>query len=274
MPTQRLTPLTSPPDIFLGAALPVDSAGFHSACGVIGVGAAELWAVLGVETTGCGFLPDRRPKILFERHVFSRETRGSFDASDPDISSPAPGGYGQSGAAQYVRLQRAIGLDRQAALRSASWGIGQVMGNNASAAGYANVETMVTGMASSESEQLLAMTRFIASQGLAAALKTHDWPAFARGYNGPDYAARSYDTRLGASYYRYVYGALPDLTVRTAQVLLLFLGYEPGMADGILGRFTLGALHDFRTTAGLPQVDNIDAATLGALVEAVVHLHT
>src|SRR5204863_9082982 len=32
-----------------------------------------------VETSGCGYLPDRRPKILFERHVFSRLTEHRYD---------------------------------------------------------------------------------------------------------------------------------------------------------------------------------------------------
>src|SRR5712692_6139385 len=130
-------------DEFTGTALPLDEEGLQQALRVIGVGAAELWAVVGVETTGCGFLPDRRPKILFERHVFSRETQRRFDASNPDLSNPRPGGYGPAGAPQYDRLGRAIDLDRDAALRSTSWGIGQVMGYNAAAAGYGDTEQMV-----------------------------------------------------------------------------------------------------------------------------------
>ncbi len=116
--------------------------------------------------------------------------------SEPDISNPAPGGYGQGGAAQYDRLERAQLLDRGAALRSASWGIGQVMGFNAASAGYASVEEMVTAMRESENEQLLAMAGEIAETGLDRALGAHDWPTFARGYNGPGYAKNRYDTRL------------------------------------------------------------------------------
>ncbi len=68
---------------------------------------AEVWAVISVETTGCGFLIDRRPKILFERHVLSRLTGGRYDADDPDISASTAGGYGASGAHQYNRLAAA-----------------------------------------------------------------------------------------------------------------------------------------------------------------------
>jgi hypothetical protein len=47
------------------------------------VGLAEIWAVFSVETSGCGFLTDRRPKILFERHIFSHLTNGRYDAQNP-----------------------------------------------------------------------------------------------------------------------------------------------------------------------------------------------
>src|SRR5256885_15239712 len=93
---------------FRGTALPLDQEGLAEVIDRLGVHAAELWAVLNVETRGCGFLSDRRPIILFERHIFSHETNGKFDNSDPDISNPQWGGYGAGGAAQYERLQRAL----------------------------------------------------------------------------------------------------------------------------------------------------------------------
>jgi hypothetical protein len=256
-------------DDFTGTALPLDEGGLQQALGVIGVGAAELWAVLGVETTGCGFLPDRRPKILFERHVFSRETGHRFDASNPDLSDPRPGGYGPPGAAQYARLLRATTLDRQAALRSASWGIGQVMGYNAVSAGYPDVEQMVAAMIASEGAQLMAMVRFVGASQLDGALRTHDWPGFARGYNGPNYAINSYDTRLASAYERFFHGGLPDLTVRAAQVYLLYLGYEPGPIDGVLGRFTRSAMNDFQEQRSLPVTEALDDPTSAALQRAV-----
>jgi len=193
-------------DEFTGTALPLDVEGLQQALGTIAVGAAELWAVIGVETTGCGFLPDRRPKIQFERHVFSRETQHRFDASSPDLSNPRPGGYGPAGAPQYDRLSRAIDLDRNAALCSASWGIGQVMGYNAGAAGYPDTEHMVVAMAASEGAQVTAMASFVKANHLDRALGTRDWPSFARGYNGRDYAINSYDTRLAAAYQRFLNG--------------------------------------------------------------------
>jgi hypothetical protein len=64
---------------FTGAGLPMTADGLGSGCDKLGVRAAEVWVILTVETLGSGFLPDRRPKILFERHIFHSETKGAFD---------------------------------------------------------------------------------------------------------------------------------------------------------------------------------------------------
>jgi hypothetical protein len=55
----------------------------------LGVDQATLWSLLTVETRGFGFLPDQRPEILFERHIFHKHTGGRFSAGHPNISSPA-----------------------------------------------------------------------------------------------------------------------------------------------------------------------------------------
>ena len=110
---------------FQGSAMALSSDGMATVAEALHVRNPEIWAVLSVETSGCGYLPDRRPQILYERHIFHRLTNGKFD--DGDISDPAPGGYGPRGAPQYDRLNRAILKDRAAALQSASWGLGQIM---------------------------------------------------------------------------------------------------------------------------------------------------
>lgn len=185
---------------FAGLGLPLDAEALAKASDKRDVRVAEIWAVLTVETCGCGFLSDRRPLILFERHIFHRETGGRFDAAAPDVSNPHPGGYGGPGGHQYDRLARAIGLDRRAALRSASWGIGQVMGFNAEIAGWPDVEAMVAAMCGSEAEQLRGLIGEIVHNRLHWALRAHDWATFARGYNGPTYAKNQYDHRLACCY--------------------------------------------------------------------------
>ncbi len=186
---------------FAGAAAPLSAEGLARACGILGVGEADLRAVLAVETSGNGFLPDGRPKILFERHVFHRLTKGRHSADHPDISNPERGGY-RGGAAEYGRLERAVALDRRAAFDSTSWGLGQIMGFNAAKVGYSDAEAMARDFAQGADAQVAAVARFIAASGAQAHLAAHDWAAFARVYNGPRFAENRYDEKLRRAYDR------------------------------------------------------------------------
>ena len=252
---------------FQGTALPLDQDGIDEVAEQLRVGMAELWAVLAVETRGLGFLPDRRPLILFERHIFSRETGRQFDGAHPDLSNREPGGFGRSGAAQYDRLARAIQLDRSAALRSASWGLGQVMGFNAVPAGFTDVEEMTQKMMASENDQLLGMANFIRHIRADRALRRRDWTSFARLYNGAGFARNRYDIHLAAAFRRHNAGFLPDLVVRAAQVYLTYLGFDPGRVDGLLGRLTRSAWREFQEQHGLLFTDEIDEEAVSILKE-------
>jgi N-acetylmuramidase/Putative peptidoglycan binding domain len=252
---------------FQGTAWALSSNGLAAVASSLAVFAPEIWTVLAVETSGCGYLPDRRPQILYERHVFHRLTGGRYD--DGDISDSSRGGYGARGAHQYDRLNLAIANDREAALRSTSWGIGQIMGENYAAAGFAGVEDMVAAMLQSEDQQLAAMGNFLISTKLQPSLQAHDWTTFARGYNGPNYAINRYDARLNAEYQRFSSGLLPDLKVRAAHLYLTYLGFDPGPVDGIAGQHTISALAQFQTQAGLATAGMIDADTVGQLQAAL-----
>jgi hypothetical protein len=256
-----------PPLPFQGTAWALSGDGLAGVTSSLGVFAPEIWTVLAVETSGCGYLPDRRPQILYERHIFHRLTQGRYD--DGDISDPSPGGYGPRGAHQYGRLAMAIAKDRAAALQSASWGLGQIMGENYSLAGFSDVEGMVAAMSQSEDQQLAAMGSFLAGAKLQASLQAHDWTTFARGYNGPNYAINRYDLRLNAEYQKYSSGVLPDLNVRAAQLYLTYLGFDPGTIDGIAGQHTLSALTEFQTQNGFPTIPSIDETTVVQLWAAL-----
>jgi hypothetical protein len=253
---------------FSGIGSAMSSEGLSAVADRLGVHTAEIWALLTVETRGCGFLRDRRPLILFERHIFSRETGGRYDGSAPEVSQPTWGGYGAAVEHQYDRLAQAISLDRTAALRSASWGIGQVMGFHADRVGYNDVEAFVKAMADSEDAQLAVMAAEIASSRLDGALRTHDWPTFARGYNGPLYARNQYDIRLAAAYGKFRMGLLPDLTIRQAQICLIYLGFDPGPVDGVIGRKTRSALAEWEQSEGIASNGDPDEATLTRLRNA------
>jgi hypothetical protein len=248
---------------FVGSSLALSGEGVASAAASVGASSQELWAVLGVETSGCGFLADRRPQILFERHTFHALTHGQFD--DGDISDPSPGGYGATGAFQYERLQRAMACDRTAALRSTSWGLGQILGLNCPMAGFHDVDTFVESMCDSEDAQLSAVTAFIRSAGLAGALRAHDWASFARGYNGADYARNQYDIRLRGEYQKCAAGLLPDLHVRAIQLYLRYQGFNPGPVDGFFGGLTRSALAEYQRRERLPVTGAVDDTVLSCL---------
>ena len=260
---------------FAGKGRPLDDAAMQSAIEALGMAAASdmpvLWSVLTVESRGFGFLADRRPKVLFERHVFHRETGGQFSASAPDLSAKSGGGY-IGGAAEYDRMARALKLCRDAglgdepALRSASWGLGQVMGFNAIASGFKSAADMAGRMAESEAAQLTGMVGFMRSESLDAKLKAHDWTGFARKYNGATFWQNQYDVKLKAAFEKFSSGVSRDLRARAAQAALVFLGYHPGDPDGVVGQNTRYALAKFRSDVGLPASDALDDVSFDRLL--------
>jgi hypothetical protein len=229
-------------DFPVGRGLPLTQSAFSETTESLHLAPSRLWALIEVETRGCGFLPSRRPVILFERHVFHRRTGGRFDATNPGISAPVAGGYGAGGEAQYARLAQAMRLARAAALASTSWGLGQIMGYNATTAGFASTDAMVFAMSDSEGEQLLGLARFLSATGCDGPLRAGSWADFARRYNGHGFARNAYDTRLAAADAALSRGPLPSLAIRAAQLLLTYLGQDPGPVDGRMGRRTQAAL--------------------------------
>ena len=263
---------------FVGKKRPISSSGLSDALLQIGLKADEaavIWSVIDVETSGitqgCGFRADGRPQILFERHIFRRETGGRFDKIAPHLSGPQ-GGYGGL-ATQYGKLEEAVslcedaGLSPEPALRATSWGLGQVMGFNAAVAGFASATEMVKAMQDSEDAQIMAMARFMRSQNLHKALLRRDWAAFARGYNGKSYAQNRYDIKLEQSYARLSSGSMPNLQLRAAQIALLYLGFAPGKIDGVIGQRTRNAISSFRLQAGLPAGVELDGLCYLALCQ-------
>ena len=250
---------------FSGKGTLLTQAAIDNAVQLLSADLPSVWSLLAVETRGFGFLADRRPKILFERHIFHGRTQGRFGASHPDISAPSAGGYG-TGAAEYQRLARAMQLDRSAALESASWGLGQVMGFNAVELGYASVEDMVANFVQGEDRQLEGCVRFIERKSdLKRAFDAHKWATVAFFYNGKDYAKNQYDTKLADHYALYAAGQCPEIALRTAQACLTYLGLDPNGVDGMLGPGTRRALLRFQQRNGLPATGNLNTVTERAL---------
>ena len=175
----------------------------------LGVPLASVMALNAVESRGEGFAANGRPVILFERHVMHErlQVHGlSEDEADaladrhPGLVNRRAGGYvGDTG--EHQRLASARQIHDIAALESASWGLGQVMGYHWQLLGYDSAQDFAERMARHESEQLEAFVRFIeADPALLKALKARKWTEFARRYNGPDYARNLYDVKLARAF--------------------------------------------------------------------------
>lgn len=182
----------------------------------LGVGVAEILTVNEVESRGSGFFGSGKAAILYERHVMRRRLKAHnvnptpFISEYPNLVNRSTGGY-VGGEGEYVRLRQAQDIHSDAALESASWGSFQIMGYHWRVLGYPSIERYVELMQRSEGEHLKAFVRFIqASPRLRQALKDHDWPTFARYYNGPGYAKHNYDERLATAFagHRDAYGDL------------------------------------------------------------------
>ena len=177
----------------------------------MGVEPAALMAVVEVESGGrvLARVGGRaEPLIRFEGHYFHRLLSGGRRrrAARLGLASPRAGAV-RNPAAQEARwrlLHRARQIDPAAADASVSWGIGQVMGANWRALGFASVAALVAEARSGPAGQLRLMVRFIRHHGLDRALRTRDWHRFARGYNGPAYRRHGYHTAMARAYARHV----------------------------------------------------------------------
>jgi hypothetical protein len=263
--------------MFRGASLPVTAAGLANARQKLAVEDAEVWAVVFTETdppNRAGFWSNRRPQILYEQHIFHRLTNGAFDDSNSDISNRNPGNYGPSGDHQYDRLLEAVMCDRDAAIQSTSWGMGQTLGENFREAGFTTVEGFMSAMLQSEDAHLLAMANEIVATNCATPLREHRWSDFARIYNGPNFVKNHYDITLARWFEFFTQAATPNLQVRSAQMFLLYLGFDPRGIDGMFGDHTRSAMQQYQGGRGLPLTEALDDATFESLLSDFKNLPT
>ena len=176
-----------------------------------GIEYAGLKAVVEVEASGKGFIGDV-PKILYEPHIMHRlltkknyiTIRNNLMKAHPNLCYPRWGTYKYGAESiQHKRLEIASQFNRDTALESCSWGLGQVMGFHWKSLGYESLQAFINDMYESEAKQLEAMIRFIKVNGLLLALKNKDWVKFARGYNGSGYAKNKYHIKLANAYTKY-----------------------------------------------------------------------
>jgi hypothetical protein len=246
----------------------------------LGVTPAHIAAVIEVEAAGRAFDARGRLTVLFEPHLFWRHlgpTPARRQAEAAGLAHPTwRRDYPKD---SYPRLLAAMEIDRDAALRSASYGAPQILGQHAEALGYGSAENMVRAFTTGMDEQLVALARFIVVNNLLRPLQRGDWAGFARGYNGPSYAANRYHTKLESAFQRWRKANLPSIerapaptpdrdTVRRVQQALIAAGHvEVGAADGVFGPRTHAAVTLYRWRAGVGRPEGgIDTALMEALL--------
>lgn len=169
----------------------------------------QVKAVAEVESSGGGFLPDGRPKILFERHWVHRrlgKVLAAVGIKGAFLAHPQPGGYtldadkdGENDS--WEKLAETCKIDPVAAFESCSWGKFQIMGGHWKALGYPDVFSFAFSMSQSEMGHYRALSAFITANRLSGALRrissaAETNEAFARGYNGPAFRKNEYHLKL------------------------------------------------------------------------------
>lgn len=186
---------------FRGAAKRLDDIDLPKLGALIGVGEDELHAFLDVETRGHGFDELGRPLILFEPHIFYKLLSGT-ELNQAVREGLAYKNYGAKPYPRdsYPRLIAACKINAAVAMMATSWGLGQVLGANHKAAGWATIEEFVEAMLADEENHLRASVNFIIAKGLAVHLRNHAWAKFAEGYNGSSYRRNRYDVKMAESF--------------------------------------------------------------------------
>ena len=184
---------------------------FKNIASELGLNVAILKAFADVESNGSGFFNTGHPAILYERHYMYRLlTRNGYGLladiakeARPDLVNTTWGGY-LGGNNEVGRLNDAMELHPEFAMRSCSWGAFQIMGDHAERLGYESINEFVEKIKESKDNHLDAVARFIkADTRLLNALKNYDWSTVARIYNGPKYKENNYDVKLEEAYKKY-----------------------------------------------------------------------
>lgn len=168
----------------------------------LGIEVPVLKAIAQVEGNGIGML-NAKPIILFEPHIFWKLLKQSgVQPVISDISYPVWGTrrYPSGQEAQWQQLDRASKINRPAALKSASWGLFQILGMNFRATGRPTLQQFVNDMFKGEDKHLEMFLHYIKNVGLDDELKNKDWKGFSRQYNGLYYYKNAYNIKLEKAY--------------------------------------------------------------------------
>ena len=216
---------------FVGTGKRLQQGDIGEAARLAGMETAALLAFIEVEAAGRGFDTRNRPKMLRETHIFYRELGPGAKRTEAMNAGLANKSWVRNYKADsYPDLDRMIAIDKNAALRSCSWGLPQILGNNCKTAGFPDAESMVRAMMQGEREQLIAMVTLLNAWGLPAMLAGRDltnpdnWRQAVSRYNGSGYEANNYHVKCATAYRKHKNGTATPMTPAVPNIAVLRLG--------------------------------------------------
>jgi len=275
-----------------GKKVPLAPGQLASIAAEYGLAEAHVRTVMQVETAGHAYNSVGWPDFLFEPHKFYQnipkaKLQTAIDEGLAYKSWKGPGSYPKTPALRVEQFLKAAALDETAAIESASWGLGQILGSECEEAGYPTPQAMLQAFMDSEEAQIRGMLNLIKHRGLDKDLRNFPNMAacrhFALRYNGAAYAKNNYHVKLQSAFNRLM-STTPHLVpakpldetihygdqnenVRSMQKILISLGYDLGRggADADYGPATRRAVMDWKAKNGIPSSPDVIPSELARM---------
>lgn len=271
---------------------PIPQATIDAIRDVAGDDEIEMLALVSVETNGVGCEDDGTPVFLCEPATFYNQLpeakRNAALRAGIAARKWSRRLYGpqKTHALRVKLLGQMVAMDEDAAYRSISMGIGQVMGFHAEELGFGSAKGMWEAWASDLDAQLRGMLAVAVKQGVIAALKARKWAVAARAYNGSQFRQNAYDTKLATAFAHWEtavgtgqlqppekdsnvfgLGSAGDAVAALQRLLVKAQPNVPIKPDGMFGPLTVGAVLAFqgRAMAGTQATGLVDQSTADAI---------
>ena len=262
-------------------------AALTAAAKMVSLTSAALLALVSVETNGVPFASGGTPTVLCEPAIFYHELPAEKRAAALKAGLAAKAwsraGYADQGTGigRRARCSAMIQIDEEAAYRSLSQGLGQIMGFNYAHAGYESAKSMYIAFTGDIDAQARAIVAVLPALNVLDPLKRRDWVTVAMRYNGPGERHNSYDVKLAAAYAHWdaalatgqfappsgdalgLWSTGP--AVRSIQASLTRAGF-PTVVDGVFGPKTAQAVAAFELRVGLPDTQGVVDQTTADMI--------
>lgn len=170
----------------------------------LGIEVAAMKAVVSIEAGAAmkGFWAPGVPIVNYDPTMYAKYA-SKAPVKTGDKNAKVPSGLSGYALKEWTQLTNARKRNAQGADMATFWGMFQIGGFNYKLCECQSVDEFVEKMSYSELEQLELFAKFITNVGYLKYLKNKDWAAFARRYNGPNYAKRGYHTRMAKAYQKF-----------------------------------------------------------------------